>query len=121
MQILVTATSAGPAAHPGGAHRALAVTGAKRAEILPEVPTIAESGLPGYEVDGWYGLLFPAKPRSPGPEDLQRRGGSHAHTGDGADPEGGFDVGGMPPVEYGDTSIARSGNGKPSSGGWNQR
>jgi tripartite-type tricarboxylate transporter receptor subunit TctC len=27
---------------------------------LPDVPTIAEAGLPGYEVDGWYGLLAPA-------------------------------------------------------------
>lgn len=41
--------------------RPLAVTTAKRFAILPEVPTVAESGLPGYEVDGWYGVLAPAR------------------------------------------------------------
>lgn len=40
--------------------RPLAVTTAKRFPILPDVPTVAEAGLPGYEVDGWYGILAPA-------------------------------------------------------------
>ena len=43
-----------------GKLRALGVTTLRRSAALPEVPTIAESGLPGYEVDGWYGLLAPA-------------------------------------------------------------
>ena len=43
-----------------GRLRALGVTGLKRAESLPEVPTISESGLPGFEVISWYGLLAPA-------------------------------------------------------------
>ncbi len=43
-----------------GRFRALGVTGTKRVPGAPEVPTIAESGLPGYEVTGWYGLLAPA-------------------------------------------------------------
>ncbi|HEX2828643.1 MAG TPA: tripartite tricarboxylate transporter substrate binding protein [Burkholderiales bacterium] len=43
-----------------GKLRALGVTTVKRSAALPDVPTIAESGLPGYEVDGWYGLLAPA-------------------------------------------------------------
>ncbi len=43
-----------------GRFRALGVTGAKRVSSAPEVPTIAEAGLPGYEVTGWYGLLAPA-------------------------------------------------------------
>ena len=38
----------------------LAVTSAKRSSALPKVPTIAESGYPGYEADGWLGFLFPA-------------------------------------------------------------
>jgi tripartite-type tricarboxylate transporter receptor subunit TctC len=37
------------------------VTGAKRSPVMPEVPTIAESGLPGYEVTSWYGLIGPAE------------------------------------------------------------
>jgi tripartite-type tricarboxylate transporter receptor subunit TctC len=39
---------------------ALAVTGAQRSPLLPEIPTVAGSGLPGYEVVQWYGLLAPA-------------------------------------------------------------
>jgi tripartite-type tricarboxylate transporter receptor subunit TctC len=40
--------------------RALAVTGKTRSEQLPDVPTVAESGLPGFENTGWFGLLAPA-------------------------------------------------------------
>ena len=43
-----------------GKMRPLGVTGLQRAAILPEVPTISESGLKGYEVTGWYGLLAAA-------------------------------------------------------------
>jgi tripartite-type tricarboxylate transporter receptor subunit TctC len=43
-----------------GKLKALAVTGAKRSETLPELPTVAESGVPGYEAVGWFGLLAPA-------------------------------------------------------------
>jgi len=43
-----------------GRMRALAVSGAKRSSAAPEVPTVAESGVPGYEFDVWYGMLFPA-------------------------------------------------------------
>jgi tripartite-type tricarboxylate transporter receptor subunit TctC len=44
----------------GGRLRAIAVTSAKRAQELPEVPTIAESGYRGFEASTWYGLLAPA-------------------------------------------------------------
>lgn len=43
-----------------GKLRALAVTTPKRTRIAPELPTVAESGLPGYEVTGWNGLVAPA-------------------------------------------------------------
>jgi tripartite-type tricarboxylate transporter receptor subunit TctC len=42
-----------------GRLKALAVTGAKRAQIAPDLPTVAESGVPGYAFDVWYGLVFP--------------------------------------------------------------
>jgi tripartite-type tricarboxylate transporter receptor subunit TctC len=42
-----------------GRLRALAVTSAARTSVLPEVPTIAESGVPGYEAVGWFGVLAP--------------------------------------------------------------
>lgn len=38
----------------------LAVTTAERSRLMPDVPTVAESGLPGFEVDTWYGVLAPA-------------------------------------------------------------
>lgn len=44
-----------------GKLRALAVTSAKRSSTLPDLPTVAESGLPGYEAVGWFGLLVPVK------------------------------------------------------------
>ncbi|HEX9395573.1 MAG TPA: tripartite tricarboxylate transporter substrate binding protein [Burkholderiales bacterium] len=44
-----------------GTIRALATTGAKRAAMMPDVPTVAESGLPGYEATNWYAYLAPAK------------------------------------------------------------
>ena len=43
-----------------GKLKALATTGAKRPETLPDLPTVAEAGLPGYEAVGWFGLLAPA-------------------------------------------------------------
>lgn len=43
-----------------GKARAIGVTGLKRFAALPDVPTIAESGVPGYEVIGWYGMYAPA-------------------------------------------------------------
>jgi tripartite-type tricarboxylate transporter receptor subunit TctC len=43
-----------------GKLRALGVTGAKRSPLFPDVPSIAESGLPGFEVQSWYGLVAPA-------------------------------------------------------------
>jgi tripartite-type tricarboxylate transporter receptor subunit TctC len=43
-----------------GAIRALGVTGLKRSVLMPDVPTIAESGLPGYEVALRYGIVAPA-------------------------------------------------------------
>jgi len=43
-----------------GKLRALAVTGAQRSPVVPDIPTIAESGVRGYEVTSWYGLMVPA-------------------------------------------------------------
>jgi len=44
-----------------GKLRALAVSSAKRADIAPEIPTLAESGVPGFEVIAWYNVFVPAR------------------------------------------------------------
>jgi tripartite-type tricarboxylate transporter receptor subunit TctC len=44
----------------GGKLRALGITSLKRTPAAPEVPTIAEQGMPGFDVSGWYGVLAPA-------------------------------------------------------------
>jgi len=44
-----------------GRLRALAVTTARHVSLMPELPTVAESGYPGYEFANWYGLLVPAR------------------------------------------------------------
>jgi tripartite-type tricarboxylate transporter receptor subunit TctC len=44
-----------------GRLRALAVTSAKRTPVLPDLPTIAESGMPGFETTSWHGILVPAR------------------------------------------------------------
>jgi tripartite-type tricarboxylate transporter receptor subunit TctC len=44
----------------GGKLRAIAVTTAQRSPIAPEVPTLAEAGLPGYEIGSWQGVFAPA-------------------------------------------------------------
>jgi tripartite-type tricarboxylate transporter receptor subunit TctC len=49
----------------GGKVRALANAGATRAFALPDLPTVAEQGLPGFDVSSWYGFVAPARPPTP--------------------------------------------------------
>jgi tripartite-type tricarboxylate transporter receptor subunit TctC len=43
-----------------GRFRAIAMTGLTRDPLMPQVPTVTEAGLPGYEASGWHGFLAPA-------------------------------------------------------------
>lgn len=59
---LIFATAASAIGHiNAGKIRALAVSTAKRSGLLPELPTVSEAGLKGFEANNWYGLLAPAK------------------------------------------------------------
>jgi len=49
----------------GGKLRGLAVTSLKRASIMPEIPTVAESGVPGFEYSSWHAILAPANTPAP--------------------------------------------------------
>ena len=55
-----------------GKVRALAVTSATRARAVPEIPTISESGIPGFDGVGWWGILAPARVPAPIIEKLNR-------------------------------------------------
>ena len=48
-----------------GRLRALAQTGSKRSDVVPDVPTAAEAGVPGYEFNSWFGLIMPAGTPAP--------------------------------------------------------
>lgn len=65
VQLLFTSTGAAMPHIKGGRLRALGVTTAKRTPALPDVPTVAEAGLAGFQVDGWYALVAPAKTPKP--------------------------------------------------------
>lgn len=60
IQMMVGNFAAASALLGNGRLRALAVTSKQRSPLLPDVPTLAESGLPGFENSGWFGLLAPA-------------------------------------------------------------
>jgi tripartite-type tricarboxylate transporter receptor subunit TctC len=56
----------------GGKMRAIGVSGTQRAVLLPEVPTVAEAGVPGYEVNVWFGMQVPAGTPKPVVDKLNR-------------------------------------------------
>ena len=59
---LIFATAASAIPHiKSGRIKGIAVTTAKRSALLPELPTISEAGLPGFDANNWYGLVAPAK------------------------------------------------------------
>ncbi|MFN7088141.1 MAG: tripartite tricarboxylate transporter substrate binding protein [Burkholderiales bacterium] len=61
VQMLIGAMGAVAPHARSGRVRMLAVTGARRSAMMPELPTVQEAGLPGYSFDVWYGLFAPAK------------------------------------------------------------
>jgi tripartite-type tricarboxylate transporter receptor subunit TctC len=60
IQLVVGNIAAAAVFVPSGKLRALAVTGKTRSKMLPDVPTVAESGLPGFDNTGWFGFVVPA-------------------------------------------------------------
>jgi tripartite-type tricarboxylate transporter receptor subunit TctC len=65
VQVVFSNPAAAMAQVKAGRVKALAVTTAKRLDLMPELPTVAESGVPGFEANNWVGLVVPARtPRS---------------------------------------------------------
>jgi tripartite-type tricarboxylate transporter receptor subunit TctC len=61
IQVMFTTVASAASLIAGGQLRALAVTSAQRSPAFPELPTVAESGVPGYAAESWYGLYAPAR------------------------------------------------------------
>ena len=61
IQVMFTTVASAASLIEGGQLRALAVTSAQRSPAFPDVPTVAEAGVPGYSAESWYGLFAPAK------------------------------------------------------------
>lgn len=57
---MISSTTAAMTPIKTGRLRAIAVTGPRRLALTPEIPTVAESGVPGFELTGWYMMLAPA-------------------------------------------------------------
>jgi tripartite-type tricarboxylate transporter receptor subunit TctC len=60
----------------------LAITSAKRSALHPQIPTVAESGVPGYQSDAWYGVLLPARTPAEIVQRLNREIGAILKTSD---------------------------------------
>ena len=61
VDVMFTGPPSAKAMSEGGKLKLLAVAGPHRSRLMPEVPTMHEAGVPGYELPGWFGLLAPAK------------------------------------------------------------
>jgi len=61
IQVMFTTVASAAGLVEAGQLRALAVTSAERSPAFPDVPTVAEAGVPGYDAEAWYGLFAPAK------------------------------------------------------------
>ncbi|MEO6840590.1 MAG: tripartite tricarboxylate transporter substrate binding protein [Bradyrhizobium sp.] len=61
IQVMFTTVASAAALIESGQLRALAVTSAERSPAFPNLPTVAEAGVPGYAAESWYGLFAPAK------------------------------------------------------------
>ncbi len=85
-----------------GKLRVLAVAPAKRFSGLPDVPTVAEQGLPGFDIHGWYGLLVRAGTPAPVLDRLYKEVKAALATQEVRDTfqQQGIEPGGMPPAEF---------------------
>jgi tripartite-type tricarboxylate transporter receptor subunit TctC len=60
IDVMFTTVASAASLVEGGKLRAIAVTSAERSPVFPQLPTVAEAGVPGYAAESWYGLFAPA-------------------------------------------------------------
>src|SRR5437868_10374926 len=61
IQVMFTTVASAASLIEAGQLRALAVTSAERSPAFPDLPTVSEAGVPGYDAEAWYGLFVPAR------------------------------------------------------------
>jgi tripartite-type tricarboxylate transporter receptor subunit TctC len=61
IQVMFTTVASAASLVEAGRLRALAVTSVERSPAFPQLPTVSEAGVPGYDAEAWYGLFAPAK------------------------------------------------------------
>ncbi|MDB5802846.1 MAG: LacI family transcriptional regulator [Betaproteobacteria bacterium] len=105
IQLMVGNIAAAAVFVPSGKLRALAVTGKERSKMLPDVPTVAESGLPGFDNTGWFGFMLPAGTSKAIVDKLQR---DTAKVLDNSQMRGQLFVQGMTPVGNKSDEFARA-------------
>src|SRR5581483_3632769 len=76
IDVMFTTVASAASLVEAGQLRAIAVTSAERSPAFPQVPTVAESGVPGYRAESWYGLFAPAGTPKDVIERLNRSAGS---------------------------------------------
>jgi len=81
IQVMFTTVASAASLIQAGQLRALAVTSAQRSPAFPNLPTVAEAGVPGYEAESWYGLFAPART----PRDILDRLNKSAATAVGSE------------------------------------
>ncbi len=105
IQLMVGNIAAAAVFVPSGKLRALAVTGRERSKMLPDVPTVAESGLPGFDNTGWFGIMAPAGTPRAIVDKIQR---DTARVTDTTEMRGQLFVQGMTPVGNKPEEFARA-------------
>ena len=61
IQVMFTTVASAASLVEAGRLRALAVTSVERSPAFPQLPTVSEAGVPGYDAEAWYGLFVPAR------------------------------------------------------------
>jgi len=79
VEMMFTGPPAAKAMSEGGKLKLLAVAAPERIPLMPDVPTVHESGVPGYELGAWFGLLAPANTPKPIVDRLSREVNKAVH------------------------------------------
>jgi tripartite-type tricarboxylate transporter receptor subunit TctC len=102
VQMVFSSVPVGAGAGQGGQDQGAGVSIAKRSSVLPDVPTISESGVPGFDAASWYGVFAPAgRRRTPSPRSEGDRQNHERQEMRDRFASDGFEPAGLGPAEFG--------------------